>query len=153
VLPNTTTETQNTGNGNFSGIELSVGAPIGRTLRAGGNYTFTHGRSRTRYNLVSAPRAVPSNRAFLWTTWLLTSPLRITPSFEVADNRWSDVNPASAFPYLKTGAYALLELRRDIRVRATSRGEPRVQECAGRLLRARVGQQGRTFYVKTQMQY
>ena len=56
------------------------------------------------------PTGVPTHRAFLYATWQPVSRLRITPSLELADDRWSEVNPAPAFPYVKTGAYALLDL-------------------------------------------
>jgi iron complex outermembrane recepter protein len=53
---------------------------------------------------------VPTNRAFLYAIWRVAGPLRVTPSLELADDRWSDVNPPPAFPYVKTGAYSLLDL-------------------------------------------
>jgi hypothetical protein len=37
-----TTQTQNVGNGEFSGVELSLDSPVGDTLRAGGH---THART------------------------------------------------------------------------------------------------------------
>lgn len=110
VLPNTTTQTQNVGNGNFAGVEFSVDSPIGTSVRAGGNYTFMHREILDALQPNLRPTGVPTNRAFLYATWQPVSALRITPSLELADDRWSDVNPAPAFPYVKTGAHALLDL-------------------------------------------
>src|SRR5262245_56569695 len=56
------------------------------------------------------PTGVPSNRAFLYATWHPVKQLRVTPSVDLADDRWSDVNPAPPFPYVQTGAYSLLDL-------------------------------------------
>jgi iron complex outermembrane receptor protein len=113
VLPNSTTQTQNVGNGNFSGVELSVDAPVGTAVRAGGNYTFMYREITDALQPNLRPTGVPTNRAFLYATWQLLPPLRITPSLELADDRWSDVNPVPAppaIPYVKAGAYALLDL-------------------------------------------
>jgi iron complex outermembrane receptor protein len=110
VLPDTTTQTQNVGNGNFAGFELSVDLPISTEVRAGGNYTYTHREITDALQPTLRPTGVPTNKAFLYATWQPTIPLRITPSLELADDRWSDMNPAPAFPYVKTGSYALLDL-------------------------------------------
>jgi iron complex outermembrane receptor protein len=110
VLPDTTTQTQNVGNGNFGGFELSVDVPIGTELRAGANYTYIHREITDALQPNLRPTGVPTNKAFLFAAWRPTVPLRITPSLELADDRWSDLNPAPAFPYVKTGSYALLDL-------------------------------------------
>jgi iron complex outermembrane receptor protein len=110
VLPNMTTQTQNVGTGEFSGVELSVDAPLGRRIRSGGHYTFMHRVITDALQPNLRPTGVPTHRAFLYATWQATTPVRITPSLELADDRWSDVNPAPAFPYVKTGSYALLDL-------------------------------------------
>jgi iron complex outermembrane receptor protein len=110
VLPDTTTQTQNVGNGNFAGFELSIDTPLDAAVRAGGNYTFMHREITDALQPNLRPTGVPTNRAFLYATWRPVRPLRITPSLELADERWSDVNPPPAFPYVKTGAYSLLDL-------------------------------------------
>jgi iron complex outermembrane receptor protein len=110
VLPDTTTQTQNVGDGHFSGFELSFDTPIRTGLRAGGNYTYMHRVIRDALQPNLRPTGVPTNRAFLFATWYPLETLRITPSLELADDRWSDVNPVPAFPYVKTGAYSLLDL-------------------------------------------
>jgi iron complex outermembrane recepter protein len=155
VLPNTTTQTQNVGNSNFAGFELAVDFSIGRTLRAGGNYTFMHREITDALQPNLRPTGVPANRAFLWTTWQPATAMRITPSLELADDRWSDVNPAPAFPYIKTGAYALLDLD------ATYTFQQRLELSLGFKnlfddfyeLAWGFPQQGRSFYVKTRMRF
>jgi Bacterial regulatory helix-turn-helix protein, lysR family/TonB dependent receptor len=98
VTQNNTTQTQNVGNGSFSGFELSVDAPVGSSVRAGGNYTFTHCEITDALQPNLRPTGVPTNRAFVYATWRPLMQLRITPSLDLADDRWSDVNPAPAFP-------------------------------------------------------
>ena len=139
VLPNTTTQTQNVGNGNFAGFELSVDTPVGTKVRAGGNYTYTHREITDALQPNLRPTGVPANRAFLYATWQPIAPVRITPSLELADDRWSDVNPAPAFPYVKTGAYALLDLDATYAFPRSLELSIGFKNLLGRPLRARLG--------------
>ncbi len=153
VLPDTTTQTQNVGNGNFAGFELSVDFPLGTEMRAGGNYTYTHREITDALQPDLRPTGVPTNKAFLYATWQPTIPLRITPSLELADDRWSDMNPAPAFPYVKTGSYALLDLDAtyelprglDVSVGFKNLLDDNFELAWG------YPQPGRTFYVKTRV--
>jgi iron complex outermembrane recepter protein len=163
VLPDTTTQTQNVGNGNFGGVEMSVDAPIGTTVRAGGNYTYIHREITDALQPNLRPTGVPTSRAFLYVTWQPIAPVRVAPSLELADDRWSDVNPAPAFPYVKTGAYALVDLD------ATYTFPRAAAASRFRALEVSLGfknlfddyyelawgfpQQGRTFYLKTRLRF
>jgi iron complex outermembrane receptor protein len=153
VLSDTTTQTQNVGNGNFAGFELSADLPIGTEIRAGGNYTYMHREITDALQPNLRPTGVPTNKAFLYTTWQPTLPLRITPSLELADDRWSDVNPAPAFPYVKTGSYALLDLDATYefpRGLDVSAGFKNLLDDNFELAWG-YPQPGRTFYVKTRV--
>jgi iron complex outermembrane receptor protein len=153
VLPDTTTQTQNVGNGNFAGFELSTELPIGTELRAGGNYTYIHREITDALQPNLRPTGVPTNKAFLYTTWQPTLPLQITPSLDLADDRWSDMNPAPAFPYVKTGSYWLLDLDAtyefpdafDVSIGFKNLLDDNFELAWG------YPQPGRTFYVKTRM--
>jgi iron complex outermembrane receptor protein len=153
VLPDTTTQTQNVGNGEFAGIELSIDTPIGTTVRTGGNYTYMHRTIRDALQPDLRPTGVPTHRAFLFAAWQPLPDLRLTPSLEVAGDRWSEVNPVTVAPYVKTGAYALLD------VDATY-GLPRGVDVSLGFknlldeyyeLAWGYPQPGRTFYVKTRV--
>jgi iron complex outermembrane receptor protein len=155
VLPDTTTQTQNVGDGEFSGVELSIETPLGSTLRAGGNYTYMHRTIRDALQPNLRPTGVPTHRAFLYGTWQPAPRLRVTPSLELADNRWSEINPAPAVPYLKTGAYALIDID-------ATYGLPRSVDVSVGLknllddyyeLAWGFPQPGRTFYVKTRLRF
>ncbi len=110
VLADTTTQTQNVGTGDFTGAELSLDAPIGSTLRIGGHYTMLRRTIRDALQPNLRPTGVPTHRVFAYASWQPRSPLLVTPSIEVAGDRWSDVNPAPAFPYVRTGSYTLVNL-------------------------------------------
>jgi iron complex outermembrane receptor protein len=157
VLPDTTTQTQNVGNGDFSGFELAVDVPVGRTVRAGGNYTFIHREITDALQPNLRATGVPTNRAFMWATWQPIPPLRITPSLDLANDRWSDINPvpAGAFPYLKTGDYHLLDLDATyslVRQLDVSVGFKNLLDDYYELAWG-FPQQGRTFYVRTRVRY
>ena len=155
VLPNNTTQTQNVGNGSFSGFELSVDAPVGSSVRAGGNYTFTHREITDALQPNLRPTGVPTNRAFLYATWRPIAPLRITPSLDLADDRWSDMNPAPAFPYVKTGAYTLIDLDATYTVARNLELGLGFKNLADDHYELSWGfpQSGRTFYLKTRLLY
>jgi iron complex outermembrane receptor protein len=108
VLPDTTTQTQNVGDGEFYGVELSFDAQLSDGLSAGGNYTFTHRTITDALQPLLQATGVPENKAFLYAAWQPTARFTITPSLDIADDRWSDVNPPTPVPYVETGSYALV---------------------------------------------
>jgi iron complex outermembrane receptor protein len=110
VLPDTSTQTQNVGDGEFYGIEFSVDAPISDRLTVGGNYTFIDREIRDALLPNLEATGVPENKAFVYARWQPVERFTLTPSVEVADDRWSDVNPPTPAPYIQTGAYTLVGL-------------------------------------------
>jgi iron complex outermembrane receptor protein len=110
VLPDTTTQTQNVGDGQFYGFEVSIDATVAPALVVGGNYTAISRTIRDALQPDLRPTGVPTQKAFLYASWRPIDRLTITPSLDVAGDRWSDVDPAPAFPYVRTGAYTLLDL-------------------------------------------
>jgi len=155
VLPDTTTQTQNVGDGHFYGAEVALDAVISAQLTVGGNYTAI---SRTIHDSLQPnlrPTGVPSHKAFLYAAWRPVRRLTITPTLDLAGDRWSDVNttPVPAFPYVRTGAYTLLDLAAQYAV------VPNFDVAFGfknltddnYALAWGFPQPGRTFYVKTRV--
>ena len=110
VLPDATTQTQNVGDGEFHGGEIAADTPVTKQMTVGGNYTFIKRRITDALQPNLEATGVPTHKAFLFASWRPLMALTITPSFELAGDRWSDVNPVPAFPYVRTGQYALLSL-------------------------------------------
>jgi iron complex outermembrane receptor protein len=110
VLGDTTTQTQNVGDGRFYGVELGVDVPALPKLSVGGNYTFIDRAIEDALQPDLRPTGVPTHKAFLYANWRPIDRLTVTPSLDLAGDRWSDVNPAPAFPYVRTGAYSLVNL-------------------------------------------
>ena len=152
-LTSTTTQTQNVGKGHFYGAETSIEARISDQWKAGGNYTYIRRIVKDTLQPLLRPTGVPTQKAFLYLTWSPIKRLSLTPSLDLADDRWSDktTTPATPFPYIKTGAYSLLAL--DVTYQATKN----IQVSAGvrnlsddyYQLAWGLPQAGRTFYVKT----
>lgn len=108
VLPDTTTQAQNVGNGRFAGIELSFDAQISDRLRIGGNFTHIDLDIEDALQPDLRVDGVPEHKALLFATWRPRERLTFTPSIEAADDRWSNVNPPVPEPYIATGEYLLV---------------------------------------------
>ena len=96
---------------------------------------------------------MPTHKAFLYAAWLPLSRLTITPSLDLAGDRWSDVNPAPAFPYVRTGAYTLFNLAAEYAIRNQVDlvvGFKNLTDDDYELAWG-LPQPGRTFYVKTRV--
>lgn len=155
VLADTTTQTQNVGDGRFYGAEFAVNAAIGSALTVGGNYTAMSRTVRDALQPNLRPTGVPAHKTFLFASWRPITRLTITPSLDAAGDRWSDMNtnPVPAFPYLRTGAYALFDLsaqytvtrQLDVVLGMKNLGDDHYELSWG------FPQPGRTFYVKTRL--
>jgi iron complex outermembrane receptor protein len=157
VLTDTTTQTQNVGTGDFAGIELSVESPLANTLRVGGNYVYIHREITDSLQPNLRPTGVPTNKAFLFAMWQPVTPLHLTPNVELADDRWSDMNttPVLAFPYVKTGAYRLLNFDATYTIARNlelSLGFKNLLDDNYELAWG-YPQPGRTFYMRTRMAF
>jgi iron complex outermembrane receptor protein len=153
ILPDNTTQTQNVGDGRFYGVEFAVDAPLGSTLTVGGNYTAL---KRTIHDALQPnlqPTGVPTHKAFLYAAWRPLERLTLSPSLDIAGDRWSDVNtnPVLAFPYLRTGGYTLLDVSAQYAVRRNFDVVLGFKNLTDRNYELAWGfpQPGRTFYVKT----
>ena len=153
VLPDTTTQTQNVGDGDFYGGEVAIDAPVSSQLTVGGNYTAI---SRTVHDALLPnlrPTGVPTHKAFLYAAWKPVNRLTITPTLDIAGDRWSDVNPAPAFPYVRTGSYTLLDIAAEytvIRGLSIVGGFKNLTDDNFELAWG-FPQSGRTFYLKTRI--
>jgi iron complex outermembrane receptor protein len=112
------TQTQNVGNGHFYGYEASVEARINPSLKAGGNYSYIYRTIHDPLQPNVQATGVPTHKAFLYLAWNPLERLTITPSLEIASDRWSDktTNPAQPFPYVLTGAYVLGNIQAEYKV-------------------------------------
>ena len=118
VLPDTTTQTQNVGDGRFYGFETSAETQVTEQLKVGGNYTYIRRTIHDPLQPNLQATGVPTHKAFLYASWQPLDRWTLTPSLEVASSRWSDVttNPVQAFPYVLTGAYVLGNIQAEYKV-------------------------------------
>ena len=153
VLPDTTTQTQNVGDGRFYGVELAVDAPVGDRLTIGGNYTALSRKITDVLQPNLRPTGVPNSKAFLYAAWRPIGQLTVTPSLDIAGDRWSDVNPPPVFPYVRTGSYTLLDVAAQYDVIRNFDVVFGLKNVTDRNYQLAWGfpQPGRTFYVKTRV--
>ena len=81
-MPDTTTQTQNVGDGRFYGAEIGADAPVGAHLRVGGNYTVIKRTINDALLPNLRPTGVPAHKAFLYAAWQPIQRLTITPLTE-----------------------------------------------------------------------
>ena len=155
LLPDTTTQTQNVGDGRFYGAEIAVDAPISRELTIGGNYTAISRAIHDALQPNLRPTGVPTHKAFLYAAWRPLEKLTITPSMDLAGDRWSDINtaPVPAVPYLRTGSYTLLDVSAQYLLQQGFDVVFGMKNLLDQNFELAWGfpQQGRTFYVKTRV--
>ncbi len=98
------------------GFEASIDWDIAPGVRVGGNYTYLQ-RDLKFETAGAKPEGTPVHQAFLYLAWSPIGALTITPSFELASDRYSVVTSeplaAGAFipRYVKTGAFALVNIQ------------------------------------------
>lgn len=114
-------QNQNVGDGVHRGIEVSVDYDLFPGLRVGGNYTYLYRKITDPVAPDLKPTDTPEHEAFLYLAWDAMRNLTITPSLELASNRWSTVNtPTSPSGvntlYTQTGSYALVNLNIEYRI-------------------------------------
>lgn len=152
VLPDTTTQTQNVGKGRFYGFEASAETALSPTLTAGGNYTYIRRTITDPLQPMLQATGVPTHKAFLYLAWRPVERLTITPSLEIASNRWSDktTTPVQPFPYVETGAYTLVNLQAEYRVSQNFEVAAGVKNLLDQNYELSWGlpQPGRAFYLK-----
>lgn len=96
--------------GEHYGAELSVDWDLAPGLRVGGNYSYLE-RSYDYLSPGMKPEGTPRHSGFLYLAWDATSKLTITPSLNLASDRYSIVNSGATPAYIETGAYALLNIQ------------------------------------------
>ncbi|QUS39671.1 TonB-dependent receptor [Tardiphaga alba] len=151
------TQTQNVGNGNFYGYEVSLDAQVNAQLKVGGNYTYLYRTITDPGQPNLQPTGVPTHKAFLYLAWKPTDRLTITPSLEIASARWSDVstNPVQAFPYVMTGAYTMANVQMDYKVAQNFDIGAGVRNLLDQNYELSWGlpQPGRNYYLKARMTF
>jgi len=157
----TQSQTQNINQGNFYGFEMSFEAQFSPQFALGGNYTFIQ-RDVSDVSVPGfKPSGVPTHKAFLYATWRPIDRFTITPSVEIASDRWSDVvvgtqaqnapiRAAFADPYIRTGAYTLANVNVSYKLMENVELAGGVKNLLDQNYELAWGlpQPGRTFYVK-----
>lgn len=114
-------QNQNVGSGESYGIEMSADWDVMKGLRIGGNYTYLERELTDPSQPNLRPEGTPRHKAFMYLAWQPIEKLTLTPSVELASDRWSVVRQANLVPpigdnYVKTGSYALVNFQAEYQV-------------------------------------
>jgi iron complex outermembrane receptor protein len=102
------TQTRNVGDGEFYGVEFGIGARLAQFWSVAANYTHLVREITDPLQPGIEVTGAPDDSAFVAFTYEPSQRLTITPSLELASDRWSDVTGGG---YVRVGDYALLNLQ------------------------------------------
>jgi iron complex outermembrane receptor protein len=102
------TQTRNVGDGEFYGVEIGISARLAENWRVAANYTHLEREITDPLQPGIEVTGAPDDSAFVAFTYEPSAKLSITPSVELASDRWSDVTGGG---YLRIGDYTLLNLQ------------------------------------------
>ena len=146
------TQTQNVGDGEYYGVELSGETQVGNQWLFGGNYTYLHREITDPLRPSLRPVGTPTHQGLVFVTYSPLDALSITPSIEFASDRWADLNDTT---FRRTGEYTLVNLQ--VQYRATEQITAAIggQNLLDENYQLAVGfpEQGRTFYAKLQVAF
>jgi len=108
------TQSQNVGTGRFTGAELSADYQPRDDFSLGGNLTVMRRRVVAPYIPNFQPIGVPDIKLFLYAGYRPIPEITLTPSIEMASNRWTSNTNGSW--YYRTGAYFLTNFNADYQV-------------------------------------
>jgi iron complex outermembrane receptor protein len=118
----TVNQTRNAGKGQYAGIELALTASVSEGFDLGGNLTLMDREFDQVGNAPSTtpdptnptfqPQGVPNLKAFLYASVSPFSGFSVTPSLEIASDRWTVTSSSAITPprFYETGAYTLVNL-------------------------------------------
>ena len=98
------TQARNVGDGEFYGVEFGVQAELGELWSVAANYTYLQREITDALQPGYEVPGAPDHAAFVAFTYEPSARLSITPSLELAGDRWSDVTGGG---YVRTGDYTL----------------------------------------------
>jgi iron complex outermembrane receptor protein len=102
------TQTRNVGDGEFYGLELGISSRLTEQLHLAANYTHLEREITDPLQPGLEVTGAPDDSAFVALTYEPSERLTITPSLELAADRWSDVTGGG---YVRIGDYRLLNLQ------------------------------------------
>ncbi len=106
-----TTQSENVGDGKFYGVELGGEFSLLPQLRAGANYSYLHREINDVLQPNVEATGAPTHLGFVYLAWQPLATLTVQPSFELAGNRWSDINGSNTQGYQRLGRYSLVNLQ------------------------------------------
>jgi iron complex outermembrane receptor protein len=147
------TQFQNVGVATFKGFELGLSARVSPTLEVGGNFAHIDTEVDNPNDVNARLTTTPQNKGFLFAKWSPYEKLTLVPSLEAASSRWSA--KAVGTGYLRTGAYELLNLKVEYKIRRDWDVSLTARNLTDRNYQVVDGypQEGRNFLLATRIQF
>jgi iron complex outermembrane receptor protein len=148
------TQTQNVGDGETYGIELSADSQLNDQLRIGVNYTYLHREITDALQPGLRPTGTPTHQGLVFVSYQPIPQLTVMPNVELADDRWSELATNSG-RFVEVGSYTLANLQVQYRggdswelaVGARNLLDKNYQLAFG------YPEQGRTYYAKFKLDF
>lgn len=102
------TQTQNVGDGEAYGVELSADRQLNDQLRIGANYSYLHREITDALQPGLHPTGTPTHQGLAFVSYQPIPQLTIMPNVELADDRWSDRTGGG---FVEVGSYTLANLQ------------------------------------------
>lgn len=112
TLPDGNKQSQNVGSGHFYGADAMIDYALRDNIVIGGHVSYIH-RVLTNPAMPGTElTGVPDYKGLVYMTYSPVAGLTLTPSAEMASNRWTQTSPSATPPsaYYKTGAFAIFNL-------------------------------------------
>lgn len=121
----TVNQTRNATSAEYTGLELSITASLAEGFDFGGNLTLMErwfdkagtapSTTPDPSNPNFRPQGVPDLKAFLYASMSPFAGFTVTPSLEIASDRWTVTSSSAITPprFYETGAYALVNMSAD----------------------------------------
>jgi iron complex outermembrane receptor protein len=106
------TQTQNVGDGEFYGVEIGISSRLAEQWSVAANYTHLEREVTDPLQPGIEVTGAPDDAAFVAFIFAPSDRWSITPSLELASDRWSEVTGGG---YVRTGDYTLLNLQAQYR--------------------------------------
>lgn len=146
------TQTQNVGDGEAYGVELSADTQLSDQLRIGANYSYLHRDIEDALQPNLRPTGTPTHQGLVFLSYQPIPQLTVMPNVELADDRWSDLTTGT---FTEVGEYVLANLSVQYRI-----GQMWELAIGGRNLLDKNYQlafgypeEGRTYYAKLRVDF
>jgi iron complex outermembrane receptor protein len=146
------TQTQNVGEGEAYGVELSADSRLNDQLRIGANYTYLHREITDALQPGLHPTGTRTHQGLAFVSYQPIPQLTVMPNVELADDRWTE---RTAGTFVEVGEYVLANLQVQYRARESWELALGARNLLDKNYQLAFGypEEGRTYYAKFKLDF